>query len=182
MWYTSSVKCSELETDGMVLCEKKKKTMFSVHFYVLIGRFLGVKTLEKNPTGQQVTGLSSLARTECIPVAPLTQWHVVLLLEVGLCGFCQLPYKASIHPSLLTGTLISGLTWEEQDWHFLPPLLLTTFPADTRHRVSSTRSEGRREKEKTMLGNAPASSTDCLTASCEIQPIIRQQQRVRPST
>lgn len=156
--------------------------MFSVHFYVLIGRFLGVKTLEKNPTGQQVTGLSSLARTECIPVAPLTQWHVVLLLEVGLCGFCQLPYKASIHPSLLTGTLISGLTWEEQDWHFLPPLLLTTFPADTRHRVSSTRSEGRREKEKTMLGNAPASSTDCLTASCEIQPIIRQQQRVRPST
>lgn len=181
MWYTSSVKCSELETDGMVLCEKKK-TMFSVHFYVLIGRFLGVQTLEKNPTGQQVTGLSSLARTECIPVAPLTQWHVVLLLEVGLCGFCQLPYKASIHPSLLTGTLISGLTWEEQDWHFLPPLLLTTFPADTRHRVSSTRSEGRREKEKTMLGNAPASSTDCLTASCEIQPIIRQQQRVRPST
>lgn len=161
---------------------KKKKTMFSVHFYVLIGRFLGVKTLEKNPTGQQVTGLSSLARTECIPVAPLTQWHVVLLLEVGLCGFCQLPYKASIHPSLLTGTLISGLTWEEQDWHFLPPLLLTTFPADTRHRVSSTRLEGRREKEKTMLGNAPASSTDCLTASCEIQPIIRQQQRVRPST
>lgn len=161
---------------------KKNKTMFSVHFYVLIGRFLGVKTLEKNPTGQQVTGLSSLARTECIPVAPLTQWHVVLLLEVGLCGFCQLPYKASIHPSLLTGTLISGLTWEEQDWHFLPPLLLTTFPADTRHRVSSTRSEGRREKEKTMLGNAPASSTDCLTASCEIQPIIRQQQRVRPST
>lgn len=161
---------------------KKKKTMFSVHFYVLIGRFLGVKTLEKNPTGQQVTGLSSLARTECIPVAPLTQWHVVLLLEVGLCGFCQLPYKASIHPSLLTGTLISGLTWEEQDWHFLPPLLLTTFPANTRHRVSSTRSEGRREKEKTMLGNAPASSTDCLTASCEIQPIIRQQQRVRPST
>lgn len=129
---------------------KKKKTMFSVHFYVLIGRFLGVKTLEKNPTGQQVTGLSSLARTECIPVAPLTQWHVVLLLEVGLCGFCQLPYKASIHPSLLTGTLISGLTWEEQDWHFLPPLLLTTFPADTRHRVSSTRSEGRWEKEKKL--------------------------------
>ena len=41
MWYTSSVKCSELETDGMVLCEKKKKTMFSVHFYVLTGRFLG---------------------------------------------------------------------------------------------------------------------------------------------
>lgn len=78
---------------------KKKKTMFSVHFYVLIGRFLGVKTLEKNPTGQQVTGLSSLARTECIPVAPLTQWHVVLLLEVGLCGFCQLPYK-SVHTSL----------------------------------------------------------------------------------
>lgn len=74
-----------------------------------------------NPTGQQVTGLSSLARTECIPVAPPTQWHVVLLLEVGLCGFCQLPYNASIYPSLLTGTLISGLTSEEQDWHFLPP-------------------------------------------------------------
>lgn len=162
---------------------KKKKTMFSVHFYVLIGRFLGVKTLEKNPTGQQVTGLSSLARTECIPVAPLTQWHVVLLLEVGLCGFCQLPYK-SVHTSLPPD-------WNPDKWFNLRRTgLAFSSPPPPDHIPGRYEAPGflhalgrkMGKRKKTMLGNAPASSTDCLTASCEIQPIIRQQQRVRPST
>ncbi len=166
------------------------KTLSVLLFLFLLVVFWGLKKLEENPSVQQVTGLSSLARTECIPVRckafcrSLTQWRVVLLLEVGLFGLCQLhtmhPYIRAV--SLLTGTLISGLTWKEQAWHFPPDHI----PGWTSHHGSST--SGRIGIEKKNL---------CLVSKVElekrsgilgvlyfqalnrIQPIIYQRQHQR---
>lgn len=74
--------------------------------FVLSVVFSGLKTLEKKPSGQQVTGLSSLALTECIPVPCkafcCSQWHVVLPLEVGLFGVTKHPYIDCLPPDSTT--------------------------------------------------------------------------------
>lgn len=101
--------------------------MYSVHFFfVCFSCFLGLRTFEKNPTGQQVTGLSSLACTECIPVqckalccSPDTMTHSITDGS-RIVWLWPAPYNASIHPSHFPPDWhpISGFTGKEQDWHF----------------------------------------------------------------
>lgn len=122
----------------MVLCEKQHLVSFYFIFFLFCSFWLcfffgggGVKKTWKEPnctTGHWAKQLGIRRMHSCPDarpfVAPLTQWHVVLLLEVGLFGLCQLhtmhPYipAAPPNPPTPTGTLISGLTWKEQDWHF----------------------------------------------------------------
>lgn len=134
----------------MVLCGKQCLASIFLFFYL----FLGLKTFEKNPTGQQVTGLSSLAHTKCIPVrckafccSPNTMTRSITAGS-QIVWFLPALYNASIHLSHfpLTGTPISGLTWKEQDWHFSPDHI----PGWTSHQGSFTRLE--EEWRKTMLG------------------------------
>lgn len=77
----------------------------------------GLKRLEKSPTGQQVSGLSSLAQAECIPVrwkafccSPDTITHIIPA-GCWIVWLSPAPYNTSIHPSppLYHSTLISEL-------------------------------------------------------------------------
>lgn len=67
--------------------------------------FWGLKKLEKKPTGQEVTGPSSLARSECIPVrckafccSPDTTTRSITAGS-RIVWLVPAPYNASIHPS-----------------------------------------------------------------------------------
>lgn len=87
----------------MVLCEKQCLVSIFLSFFCCF--FLGLETLERSPTGQQVTGLSSLARTECIPVrckalccSPDTMTRSITAAS-RIVWLLPAPYNASIHPS-----------------------------------------------------------------------------------